>query len=232
MPSQYSDNRCVLYGRFSPRPNPEESASLSVQDSRNRVYCESAGLVVVSVFADPEVSARKVKLAKREGGAAMLAFIEKEKIRHVVALNISRIFRNLADGSYWLERWTKKKVALHLSESQADASTPSGFLTVGVQLLMSAYEPMVTAQRTSLAMRHRQANGERMSGRLPFGKTLADGKLVDAPEQLAVIQRMRELEAEIGYHPNEIARRLRAEGFTSADGGDIHHTLVMRRLKA
>src|SRR5437762_942346 len=48
--------QAVVYGRFSPRPNPEECDSVEKQLERCRAYCTGHGYEVVAEFHDKDLS--------------------------------------------------------------------------------------------------------------------------------------------------------------------------------
>lgn len=229
MPSQsIDDRRAVQIVRYSPRPEEEDILSLSVQRERNEAYAVCEKLVIVKTFEDPETSARLIPLKDRDGGRAMLEYVAKHKIKHIIVTNVPRIFRDELDGWYWLKRWKKERIALHLADqggNKINCSTPEGTLFMGVLLLQAAFEPRQTSHRTSLAMLHRQAHGQRQSGRCPFGKKygpaeirIVDGEekrftplLNDIPEQLLG----QEIQANAlkGMSQRENAANLNARGF-------------------
>ena len=229
MASKHStDNRAVALTRFSPRPMPEEAKSLEVQEERVQSYAAREGLEIVATFRDPETSARRVPLAKREGGAAMLAYIDRHKIKNVVIAKLDRAFRDTIDGLAWLKKWKKSGVTLHLADQggcSLNCNTATGELVMTFLLGIASFEPRQTAERTSQSMRHRQRNGQRMSGRLPFGYRL-DGTVLreDAGEQ-EVGRRIIQLSD--SHSMRDICRILEADGIKFR-GGRWHHTLIRK----
>lgn len=189
-----NDNRACALVRFSPRPLPEEARSLEVQEERIRSYADREGLKIVEVFRDPETSARRVPLAKREGGAAMLAYIEKHGIANVIIAKLDRAFRDTLDGLAWLKRWKKSGITLHLADQggcSLNCNTATGELVMTFLLGVASFEPRQTAERTSVSMKHRQRHGQRMSGRLPYGYRMDGARMVECPAEQALGERMR-----------------------------------------
>jgi hypothetical protein len=88
-------------------------------------------------------------------------------------------------------------ISLHTANGiVADASSADGFLVVRVQLLMSAYAPRKTAERTSDALLHRPADGQLVCrwDRISYGQRLVGKRqLEDAPEEQAHIAMIREI---------------------------------------
>ena len=238
-------NLACGYARYSPRPSIEDVESINVQLAANERYASMAGLSIVETFKDEEVSARKTTLDKRDGGKAMIEFIAKHKIRHVVVMTVARIFRNTEDGLRWKRKLAKLGVTLHFSNEggvSLNASTAMGEAMFTLALMMATFEPKQTAERTSQGMKHRQKHGRLMSGRAPFGtKRGPDQVTVDASgketrirtlvkdaseEQLG--RRIVEL-GQSNHGQRQIARILMDDGFRFR-GGKIHHTLVRKVL--
>lgn len=226
-----TDKRAVALVRFSPRPLPEEAKSLEVQEERIESYAARESLQIVQTFRDPETSARRVPLAKRQGGAAMLAYMEQHGIKHVVIAKLDRAFRDTLDGLSWLKRWRKAGVSLHLADQggcSLNCNTATGELVMTFLLGIASFEPRQTAERTSVGMKHRQRNGQRMSGHLPFGYRLDGTALCPDSEEQKLRRRIVELsQADLGLR--EIARQVMAEGFRFR-GGEIRHGLVKKAL--
>lgn len=217
MPSQSTDDRrAVQLLRFSPRPTEDDILSLAVQDEWNRKYANTFNLQIVATFKDEFTSARKVPLDKRDGGAEMLAYIKQHKIRHVIFLNVARVFRNHEDGHRWRRKFRKMKVTMHFAgeggENMFNADTAFGEAAFALALILAAVEPKQTSERTSKAMKFRQANGQRQSGRAPFGtKIVGDSLVPDIPEQL--LGQEIQVNALKGMSQRENAADLNARGF-------------------
>lgn len=228
-----TDNRAVALVRFSPRPLPEEARSLEVQEERIRSYADREGLQVVEVFRDPETSARRVPLVKRAGGAAMIDYIEKHGIKHVLIAKLDRAFRDTVDGLTWLKKWKKQGVSLHVAEMgvTANCDTANGELVITFLLGVAAFEPRQTAERTSVAMKHRQKHGQRMSGRLPFGYRMDGEALVECPDEQALGERMVYLKDVCGFSLREVAAELTREG-QEFRGRKVTKSAVVAGLKA
>ena len=227
-----TDNRAVQIVRYSPKPDVSDVQSLNVQMAANERYAALTGLQIVETFKDEEVSARKVPLDKRPGGSAMLAYIEQHRIKHIVVMATTRIFRSTIDGLRWQAKWAKAKVQLHLSNEGGVSlctNTAMGKFIFRQMLSVAELEPDLLGERTSQGMKHRQANGQRMSGHLPFGRRLEGGRLVEDADE----QQLRRRIVELGggnLSLREIARRVMAEGHTFR-GGTIRHNLVKRALE-
>jgi DNA invertase Pin-like site-specific DNA recombinase len=49
----------VIYGRFSPRPSPEECDSVAKQTERCRAYCAGHGYTVIAEHHDKDISGER-----------------------------------------------------------------------------------------------------------------------------------------------------------------------------
>jgi hypothetical protein len=247
-------NPAPCYVRFSPRNRSKKDncPSLEIQFARVEKYANFAELDITACHMDPWVSARKTALDERPGGRALLAELgyvatscqccgaqtwkyrlSDDSPRDLVAYDVSRVFRDMSDGLRWLERWGRDGISLHTANGiVADASRADGFLVVGVQLLMSAYAPRKTAERTSDALLHRQAGGQLVCrpDRIPYGQRLVrKGRLADVPEERAHIAMIRDQNGG-GASPPEICASLRARG-CKYRGTEWNPTRVRQILK-
>lgn len=190
----------ILYLRYSPRKT-DLCESLEVQESHIRQYLSFAGIEPGLVLRDPETSARLTPLAKREGGAKLLSLTtgRNPEFKIVAAYRLDRLFRSVVDGCQTLEAWRDAGVAVHFSAEggqSLNTATATGRFLVNILLSKAAYEPDLTAERTSDAMKRHSDSGRYM-GYLPYGKREGEsievnGRLVrtieDDPEEQSVIQ--------------------------------------------
>lgn len=234
-------NDAYCYCRFSPKPDASDVQSLIVQEDRCREYARFAGLNVVGVFADPETSARKVPIGKREQGAQLLALLKPGV--HLIAYRLDRLFRSPSDGERWLTRWDKRGVRLHLAAEggcSITTKTATGRFLARILLAAGALEPEQTSERTRDSMKRQQAAGRMMSEIPPYGfvegpTRIIDGKtkrtLIEEPAEQVQIARMVAWQNH-GVKLAEIARRLTADGVPTKMGtGDWSRHVVRRILK-
>lgn len=170
------------YNRFSPRrlktsdaelvANSEDIASMTAQIETNLKYAMSRGLTIVTTLRDPFTSARTTSLFDRPEGCKLR---DLPRGHHIVALKLARMFRSAVDGLTTLEYFEKRGVIVHFSDEggvSLSTGTAKGKLVATMLLAVAEYEPGETAERTSRGMKHRQANGQRMTSdkTLPFGQ--------------------------------------------------------------
>lgn len=223
--------KTLVYTRFSPRPDAHEAQSLEVQLAVCQAYCHMKALEVVGVIRDPETSARKVPLRDRTGGAELLERIASGEIKHVVCQKLDRIFRNTVDGLTTMEVFEDRGVALHFADQggcSLNCSTATGKLVMTFLLGVASFEPEMTAERTSGAMRRYQSQGRSMGGQAPFGYRREGKALVADHEELATIQMIVQ-DRSLGDSPGKIAEKLNAME-RPCRGSKWHRTTVGRIL--
>lgn len=171
----------IIYTRFSPRPlKSGEEESIAAEEDANSIrvqleacsrYCQFHGFTVIDVLKDPFTSARSVPLFERTEG---------DKLKHlpegtaVVAMDLTRVFRDTVDGLSTLAYFESFGITLHLASQggcSIDTSTAQGKLIATFLLGVAAYEPARTAERTSQSMKYQQSQGKRMTSKsnIPYG---------------------------------------------------------------
>lgn len=174
----------IIYTRFSPRPPKdgdaereaanEDAESIQLQIEVCQRYALMKGLLVSETIKDPETSARKTPLFEREGGWRLKHL---PRGTHVIAMKLARLFRSAVDGLQTLEFFESRGIVVHFADEggvSLSTNTAKGKLVTTMLLAVAEYEPGETAERTSKAMKHRQANGQRMTsaGTIPFGQMI------------------------------------------------------------
>jgi site-specific DNA recombinase len=220
----------LIYARYSPRPTTEDVESLATQEDRCRAYCAANGLEVFKVIADPEVSARKIPLHKRDGGQELLRLADRN--HPVVAYRLDRLFRSLLDGVATIEHWQRRKIVLHIaaeSGQSLNTATAVGWMMVVQRLFYAEFEPRLAAERTSDGMRRRQSSGQRMSGRPPYGYTYSveSDKLEPCLRELAIKDIILGLAKEDASE-RSIARQLNELGYRGRNGKPWHPNVIRK----
>ena len=198
----------VLYGRFSPRPSPEECDSVEKQLERCRAYCHGHGYTVVSEHHDKDLSGGRAD--NRPGlQEAIAAACARKAILCVYSL--SRLARCTKDAIDLAERLNAAGADLAVIQENVNTRSPMGRFIFTLFSALAQLEREQIAERTSTAMLRHQAKGRRMTrpDRCPYGwrPDPADpaGLIEDAQEQAAIV-RIRE-DRRQGRGFREIARR-------------------------
>ena len=223
--------QAVIYARFSPRPDAEECDSVAKQLERCRSYCAAHGYDVIAEKGDEDMSGGRAD--NRPGLQRAIALACKRKAVLVV-YKLDRLARNARDALDVLDRLRKSQADLASLVEQINSRSPMGKFFFTQLAAFAELEREQVQARTSAAMRGYQANGRRMTraDRCPFGQQpdpMDPSRLIDCPEEQAVLARMRQLRA-AGKGAKAITAALHAEGFPYRGCG--WHLTTVRRLLA
>lgn len=222
----------ALYVRVSTEEQAREGVSLDAQATRLEAYATAHGFAETRVYRDVGVSG-SVPLGERPAGAAMLAAIATGEVQHVLAFKLDRLFRDAVDCLRTVREWDAAGVAMHLIDLGGQAvntGSAVGRFFLGMIAGVAELERNLIAERTSMALRHKIAKGERV-GAPPYGYAASTSGTAwePVPEELAVLQRLRRLRAR-GATYADIAARLNREGIPSKRGRGWHSRSVHRVL--
>jgi site-specific DNA recombinase len=215
-----ANQTAVLYARVSTLEQSLEGHSLPMQETRLRAYCDMRGLMVVNVIVDAGVSGG-IALEEREGGQRIVELVKAGAVAHVVALKLDRLFRDCADCLTVTKEWDKRNVALHLIDlggQTLDTSSAMGRFFLTIMAGAAELEKNLIGERTSQALQHKRAQGERV-GTVAYGYQLdTDGiRLVANPQEQEVLSLARMYSGH-GLSLRKIATRLASEGYVSRRG--------------
>jgi site-specific DNA recombinase len=222
--------QAVIYARFSPRPDAPDCDSVEKQIERCRACCDAHGYEVIGTKHDNDMSGGRAD--NRPGLQAAIALACKRKAVLVV-YKLDRLARNTRDALDVLERLQKSKADLASLVEQINSRSPMGRFFFTQLAAFAELEREQIRARTSAAMRGYQAAGRRMTrpDRCPFGQQpdpSDPSRLIDSPEELAALERMRQLRAE-GKGAKAITAALNAE-HVPCRGCEWHLTTVRRLL--
>lgn len=210
--------RLLAYIRVSTDDQAEQGHSLGLQPDRLAAYCALHQHQLVGQFQDEGVSA-SIPLARRPGGAGLLAALRAGEADGVVVVRLDRLFRSALDGLSFFEGFANRHtVAVHSVSELIDTSTPAGRLNLTIQLAAAQYERDLAVQRAEDNTRGLRKAGK-VYGHVPYGCVAVDGRLYHCPELWPVRLRIVSLR-EQGYSLGTIRALLRDEGHPAPAGGD------------
>jgi DNA invertase Pin-like site-specific DNA recombinase len=196
----------ILYLRVSTEEQASEGVSLAAQEARLRAYAAMRGLAVVEVISEAGISG-SVPLGEREGGQRLIELahaLQRQGRRqrapvHVLAVKLDRLFRNTVDALSVTEDWDARGISLHLTDlggQSVDTSSAMGRFFLTMLAGVAEMERKMISDRTSAALRHKVATGQKAGGHAPYGyRHEGQNTVPDAGEQ-ATLQRIRELRAQ------------------------------------
>jgi DNA invertase Pin-like site-specific DNA recombinase len=159
--------KLVGYLRVSTEEQAREGVSLGQQLRRLQAYCELHGHELVGDFADEGVSA-SIPLARRAGGAKMLAALKAGTAQGVVVIRLDRLFRDALDGLTFFRAAERTGATVHSISELIDSSTPAGKLSLTIQLAAAQYERDLAVQRATECNAALREQG-RVYGHVPYG---------------------------------------------------------------
>jgi len=168
------------------------------------------GNSIVEVHQDAGISGKRAD--NRPALQKALIAVRKQRCPLVV-YSLSRLSRSVRDTLAIVDALEKVGADLISLSEQLDTTSASGRMVFKMLTVLAEFEREQLAERTTVAMAHLRTQDRRISGRLPFGFTLAaDGQhlVPDAEEQvgLTLIASLRDA----GLSYGAIADRLQAEG--------------------
>lgn len=230
----------IIYARFSPRPDADESQSNEKQIARCREYCEAKGYEIAGVCEDSEKSGADdgnkldpaAAVAKRKGLLAALTALRRGFV--LVVRWRSRLARDVYLEE-WLHRMAEAAGARIEAADESNGSDPQQELIRGILAQFRQYEREMIRLRTSRAMQIKQNAGYRMTGfaNVPWGWKVDpddDKRIIPCAEELETAAIIIDL-YEDGLTLRKIARQLESLGIKRRGKRYWDHEKVKSILK-
>jgi DNA invertase Pin-like site-specific DNA recombinase len=220
--------KAVLYIRVSTEGQAIEGVSLAAQRSKLEAWASLHDAEIVGTFEDAGIS------GTRDDRPGLLAAIEaatKAKAALVV-YSLSRLSRSTSHTIQLADRLAKADAHLVSLSEQIDTTSAAGRMVFRMLATLAEFERDLIAERTTNALAHKKAKGER-TGTVPFGYDLAADGVALVPnaaqlEAVAIIQSLRDS----GMTLRAIADELTARNILTAKGhAKWTHTAVQSILK-
>jgi len=220
--------QAIIYLRVSTAGQVIDGVSLEAQESKARAWCLSNDYQVTAVFTDAGISGKST--ANREGLQNALDATKKGDA--LVVYSLSRLARSTKDTLSISDKLDKKKVDLVVLSEKIDTTTATGKMMFQMLAVLSEFERNLTAERTTAALQHKKANGER-TGSIPYGFKLAVDRvklLKDKTEQalIALVKQLREG----GLSLRKIAAKVAEQGFKNRVGNAFNAQSISNILGA
>lgn len=220
-------NTCVVYTRFSPRPDAAESESCDTQEAQLLEHARGRNWRVRSMHRDENRSGKDLE---RPGLAEALASLRRGDVLLVVR-------RDRLSRDPFLSEVLRRKVAAKGARIYAlsgdpvasEDESPEAKFVRGVLDLVAQLERELIGARTRSSMRTQQRQGKRIGRYAPYGWAIdpADPtRLVRCPEERENVARVLRLHA-AGRTPHQIAAELE-ERKVPARGAAWHHQTVRK----
>jgi len=187
-------DNAVIYARFSPRNDPDESKSIELQVNAAINLCQQRQWTIISPpFVDRAKSGKSI--IGRDALEQALDRCEKTKST-LVFWKLDRLARDAMDANLILKRLKRAKCDLCSVSEPFDTTHPAGILFYDLMAAVAGFERAVIAERTSQGMRYRQENGERMThpDYLPFGQMVDPNdhsRWVENPDEMSIVRMIK-----------------------------------------
>lgn len=212
------------YCRVSTAGQQEEGVSLTHQQERIRAWAMANGHELAGMFV--ETGSGSSAENRPELKKVMAAVCKAKGV--LVVYSLSRFSRSVKDTLNLTEQLDRADAHLASLSESIDTSSAVGRMVFKMLSTLNEFERDVLAERTRNALGHMRRQGVRISGRIPFGHTLAaDGAtLMPVAHEQAAIQRMMEWRA-AGMTLAAIATKLETESVKTKTGGSWSPATVL-----
>jgi site-specific DNA recombinase len=180
--------KAIAYCRVSTLGQSQDGVSLEMQKERIAAWCLSNGYELSAVFVETMSGGRadnRPELAK-----ALSLTCKSRGI--LVVYSLSRFSRSVRDTLAMSEQLDRSGANLASLSERLDTSTAVGRMVFKMLSTLAEFERDQISERTSAALAHLRRSNRRISGKIPFGYTLAaDGKTLTHDEnEQATVQRI------------------------------------------
>lgn len=212
--------KAVGYIRVSTEQQAGEGVSLEAQRAKIENWCRANDCELAEVFVDAGISGKSME--KRQGLQKALASAGNGMA--LVVYSLSRLARSTKDTLAISERLDKQGADLVSLSERIDTTGAAGKMMFRMLAVLAEFERDVVSERTTMALAHKKANGEKYAP-VPFGYR-------EVEKRLEVVESEAKLVAEIhsrrqaGETLQSIADRLNSQGIEGKQGGKWYPSSV------
>lgn len=218
----------IGYLRVSTSGQAEDGVSLDAQRERIEAWCLANGYTLAAVYVDAGLSGKRA-----DNRPALQSALEDVSNRRgvLVVYSLSRLARSTKDTLAIADQLDKAGADLASLSERIDTTSAAGKMVFRMLAVLAEFERDLVSERTTSAMQHKRANGERV-GKVPYGFDLAeDGvNLVANPAEQRVLSLVASLRRS-GYSLRAIADELNKRGIPSKSGQQWKHSTIQRIVK-
>jgi DNA invertase Pin-like site-specific DNA recombinase len=163
----------------------------------------------------------------------MKAFILKQKIKHIFAYRMDRLFRSTIDCLATVEELDEFGVGIHFCESGGqplDLSSAVGRMLITILAAFGEMERNLISERTRMALQHLKDTGKRFTYDKYGWDIDEDNNFVENEKEQYWIEYIKVRYHEDGISISQIARELNTCGVPTKRGGKWSHKQVSRIL--
>ena len=178
----------VGYIRVSTQGQASNGVSLDAQRARIEAWAVANGYRLLGIYAENGGASGGRADNRPQLRLALDAACKKG--RALVVYSLSRLARSTRDSIEIADRLARARADLVSLSENLDTTSAAGKMLFRMLAVLAEFESDLVGERTSAALQHKRAHGERTGG-VPFGSNLAaDGVhlTANAEEQAAVHQ--------------------------------------------
>ena len=202
--------------------------SPEIHEKRGRMYAESKGWNVVTVYMLPSVSGKSTK--DHPETQKMLSDIANGKIKGLIFSKLARLARNTEQLLFYSNYFQEHKAHLISLSENIDTSTASGRLFYTLIAAMTQWERENNLERIYASIETRRALGKFTGGNVSYGFKIVDAQVVKDEEKAPIRALMYDLFLEHQRHAT-VARILNEKGYRTGKNNNWSGTTIMRCLK-
>jgi len=218
--------RVLGYIRVSCEEQVREGVSMDAQADKIRAYCSLHDMDLIDIEEDAGISGKSTK--NREGLNRCMERLRDGEAESLVIHKLDRLSRSTRDVLEISDLFQKNQWALHSICEKLDTSSASGRFVLTILAALAQMEREQIGERTSLALQHKKAKGERL-GTTPLGfetvETSEGKELIPVQEELSIIKRVCDLRTE-GKTLRAIAEVMNHNRVPTKRGGKWHQSTV------
>ena len=173
--SELKGKRVLLYARVSTEEQARNGESILDQKQALDAWVKKHGCIVAGCFVDEGFSARK-PYKSRPALCALLSAVETGSVDAIVFTKLDRWFRNVRDYSKVQEVLERHGVFWMATLEDYETRTSAGRFKVNLMLSLAEHEADQTSERIKFTFQQKRARGEIISGNMPKGYRLVNGK--------------------------------------------------------
>ena len=214
----------IGYTRVSTPGQASNGVSLDAQRARIEAWATANGYRLLAVYVENGGASGSRADNRPELQRALDAACRRKAA--LVVYSLSRLARSTMDTITIARRLEKAGADLVSLSEQIDTTSAAGKMVFKMLAVLAEFESDLVAERTSAALQHKKANGERVGG-VPYGFDLApDGVHLTANDnEQAAVARIVSLRRE-GCSYRAIGEALERQGVRPKRGRTWHAKVV------
>lgn len=160
------------YIRVSTDEQAQSGYSLMAQRERLESFAKSQGWTLAKVYEDDGYSAKDMN---RPALQRMLKDAQPGEV--ILAYKLDRLTRSVLDLYELMNLFERSGVLFKSATEEFNTTTPHGRLMITLVAVLAQWERETIAERVKMGKQKKAANGEWPGGPIPFGYTMAPGKI-------------------------------------------------------